>query len=170
MINNYIEERAEKLLQEANCLKAPIDINKCAQHLKVEVNPLELDENVSGFFVIKENKAHIGYNKNDNDKRTRFTIAHELGHFVLHAKQIPLFIDKYETKLYRDFSSTTGESIMEREANAFAAALLMPRKLILKELEEDNNKSNIIKRLSQKFNVSIQAMGIRLVNLEILDY
>ena len=64
----------------------------------------------------------------------RFTIAHELAHYILHTKETKLFVDKQV--LYRDGKSSTGEILQEREANAFAASLIMPGKLITEEVEK----------------------------------
>lgn len=170
MINKYLEERAEQLLNEHNYLSEPlpIDILGLCNKLKVIVEKLILDDNVSGFFALENGVAHIGYNDSHGKERKRFTIAHELAHFILHSKDRPLFIDK----MYRNSNSSTGEDYREVEANAFAAALLMPKKLIEKEL--GNNIQNITrakqKSLASKFQVSEQAMNIRLINLDIINY
>lgn len=172
MIIKYIEERTEILLREIDVKKAPVDPILCARHLDVDVQPTALGEEISGLFVMKDKMAFIRYSDSEiNDKRTRFTIAHELGHFVLH-KNIPLIIDKgsNERVLFRDSSSATGELHREREANAFAASLLMPKFLIDLEIKKVPKKSDIIKYLSIKFNVSEQAMNFRLINLGLIEY
>jgi Zn-dependent peptidase ImmA (M78 family) len=172
MVNSYFEEKAEKLLIDADCFRVPVDINKCAAYLNVKVEGLTLEDNVSGFFINKDNSLLIGYNVNESPRRKNFTIAHELAHYVLHAKDSPLFIDKNNYKLYRDTNSSSGEIIKEIEANAFAAALLMPKKLITEKMDSlsEENKNSLIKTLANFFVVSPQAMGIRLVNLGIIDY
>jgi len=55
--------------------------------------------------------------------RQRFSIAHEIGHFILHQKQGQLFIDKTYKVFLRDQLSSSGENIQEIQANQFAAAL-----------------------------------------------
>ena len=170
MIIKYIEEKTEKLLQELNVSYAPVDVYQCAKYLGVDVQPVSLKEDISGLFVIKDKMAYIRYNENEKNKqRQRFTIAHELGHFVLH-KNIPLFIDKGEKLMYRDTASTTGELQKEREANAFAASLLMPKFLIEKKILNIPQNKNIVDYLAEKFNVSDQAMNFRLSNLGMLDF
>lgn len=74
--------------------------------------------------------------------------------------------------MYRNNNSSTGESYREIEANSFAAALLMPKKLLQKELINNTQKiSDIkIKSLAKKFEVSTQAMSIRLINLGFINY
>jgi len=179
MINNLLEARAEKLLIQANCFTdlPPINISSVCEHLKIRVEELELDDDVSGFLAIQEDTVVIGYNKAHGNERRRFTIAHEVAHFTLHAKKdAPLFIDKDKKPeqriMFRDAASSTGEFIQEREANAFAAALLMPKKMVEKEFSScaENDIREVIGELAKKFEVSPQAMSIRLANLEIIDY
>jgi Zn-dependent peptidase ImmA (M78 family) len=167
----YLEQRTEKLLKEANCYSLPINVEKCAKHLNVKIKSLELDDDVSGFLLLKDDKTvHIGYNKNNGKHRVRFTIAHELAHLLLHTKEAKLFVDK--VVLYRDSKSSTGEILKEREANAFAAALLMPKNLLIEEVEKhkEEKKDKFIVSLAKKFNVSEQAITIRLTNLGLIDY
>lgn len=178
MINNFLEAKAEKLLIQAECFtNPPINIQSLCDYLKIRVEGLELDSDVSGFLAINEEEAVIGYNKNHGNERKRFTIAHEISHFILHAKKdSPLFIDKdkkpEQSIMFRDATSSTGEFIQEREANAFAAALLMPKKAIEQTLKEREfaDLKIAISKLAETFEVSNQAMSIRLANLEIIDY
>ncbi|MBV8829911.1 MAG: ImmA/IrrE family metallo-endopeptidase [Acidobacteriaceae bacterium] len=87
--------------------------------------------------------------------RKRFTVAHELAHYLLHRH---LFTDELvDDALYRSTLKTS----VEAEANSFAADLLMPRHL----LEQYPGKS--IQELAFLFKVSEQAMGIRLDTLPI---
>lgn len=176
MINNLLEAKAEKLLIQANCFAAAIKIECITDHLGIRVEALDLESEVSGFLAINNGTAVIGYNKQQGKERRRFTIAHEISHFILHAKkETPLFIDKHKNAeqriMFRDAASSTGEFIQEREANAFAAALLMPKKLIEQEINSHgiDSISKTIEALAKKFEVSVQAMSIRLANLDIID-
>lgn len=168
MINKYLEDKAEKLLNENNYLSVPINIFGLCQKLNVVVEKLEMDNDISGFFALENGIAHIGYNQAHSHERSRFTIAHEASHFILHSKDKALFIDR----MYRNEKSTTGEDYREVEANAFAAALLMPRKLIEQELGNDINNitKTTVAKLASTFEVSEQAMNIRLVNLDFINY
>lgn len=104
--------------------------------------------------------------------RQRFSIAHEVGHFLLHRKAMTVFIDTQFTRPYlaafRDSTSATGEDKREREANAFAAALLMPESLVreaVAQLAVDVEDDAAVVELAKRFDVSRQAMTFRLVNL-----
>lgn len=167
MLNHSIESITSNILKELN-IKTPsqIDVYKISKHLGVDVKSENMDFDISGLFVIKNNKPHIRYNDNEHPNRKRFTIAHELGHFVLHKETKPFFVDKNESIMYRDADSSTGEFRREREANAFAASLLMPKSFIEKAIKQSPKKTDdIVNYLAKKFKVSEQAMNFRLANL-----
>jgi Zn-dependent peptidase ImmA (M78 family) len=169
-----IELRAS-LLAKSYCTKkkGSIDVEEIAKKLGLQVSEHDLGENVSGVLYIDKGKGVIGYNKHESEVRRRFTIAHEIGHFILHRLDNEIFVDKKAFKgLYRDDNSATGEIKQEREANAFAAALLMPRERILQELEKvpfdlSDEKEDAITKLSETFNVSSQAMMYRISKLRL---
>ncbi|MFC5409129.1 ImmA/IrrE family metallo-endopeptidase [Larkinella bovis] len=155
----------------------PIDVEKVAKKKNIEVLGVDFTIGVSGVFLHDGEKAQIGYSNNNKPNRQRFTIAHELGHYVLGHQRKGVFVDtpdKYFTILFRDENSSTGEFLQEREANAFAAALLMPKEIILEIMknildycdfrEEEND---VVKELAKRFGVSIQAMSFRLSNLDL---
>jgi len=160
----YIEEKTEQLLKSLNAMKLPIDPKKCAESYSVVVNGVKMNDNVSGLFMTKDSVSYIMYNLDEVKQRQRFTIAHEFGHFILH-KDVKLFIDKSQKTLYRNSASTTGESLKEREANAFAASLLMPKALIEEEITNSPKNTDVVDYLAEKFDVSPLAMSIRLSNL-----
>lgn len=164
MIFNYIENKTEELLRSNKLFQAPVNVNKLAKKIGVKVESKEFDDDVSGLFVMKDDKPFIAYNSNQGSNRRRFTIAHELGHFVLHSKNKPLFVDKPKEVMFRNSDSSKGEFLKEREANAFAAAVLMPRSLLKEEID-NNSATELIETLSKKFKVSTQAMSFRLSNL-----
>lgn len=169
MIIDRIENITKGILNELNINKVKdIKLNKVAKHLGVELIEKDMESNISGFFVFKDQKAYIFYNKKDtnNKARQRFTIAHELGHFVLH-KDMPISITKSATVLFRDEKTSSGEYKKEREANSFAASLLMSKGFIEYEIEKSpDDTKNILEYLAELFKVSEQAMSFRLANLD----
>lgn len=175
MMNNSfatIENLALKLLQSYDLLTTPIDVRKVASKLDIQILEQDLDDDVSGFLVRKDNKNVIGLNNNQHDVRQRFTISHEIGHFKIHVSE-SLFVDYYKgSRLYRS-SNHSNDFKAEREANVFAAALLMPEPLIidkLKSLPDDISYERKLKHLSSIFVVSQQAMDFRLKSLGLYDY
>lgn len=80
-----------------------------------------------------------------------------------------LFIDQYKVH-FRDQSSKTGEYTNEIEANAFAAAILMPKSMLLQQINEhclDITDDNDVKKLAEIFKVSSMAMTFRIANLNL---
>ena len=83
-------------------------------------------------------KCVIGINSAHPKTRQRFSIAHEIGHLVLHDKK-ELFIDKVVRVNFRDAKSSMAIDHNEIEANQFAAELLMPRELVRQQILSKNN-------------------------------
>lgn len=164
-----IESKAAKILEAEPVIKLPIPIIKIAARQGLTVSPYELGEGVSGVLVLENGRGAIGYNPRESSVRQRFTVAHELGHFILHhTKEDEVFVDEKFTVMYRDGNSSTGSDPREQEANAFAACILMPRNLVLEELksnEFDLADVHSLKNLAKKFDVSAIAMSIRLASL-----
>ncbi len=167
-----IEALTLRMLQNLNLFKLPINVLKFAELIGVKVKMNDFGDDVSGFLVTKNNQNLIGINPSESKQRQRFTIAHELGHFMLHAQNRNkdlMFISKVH---FRDNNSTTGENQKEIEANAFAAALLMPKPIL--QLELDNLPNNIseeeaITILAKRFQVSSIAMTYRIERLGLFN-
>ena len=173
-----IAELAYKLLAKIPITSYPIKLDEVTNFLNIKVVSRDLGEEVSGMLVFKEDGPVIGVNSNEYILRRRFTIAHEIGHYVLGHHNNGLFVEN--SPFYRNKASSTGEVTQEVEANAFAAALLMPEHLLrpayLKATE--NGKINhrdedafelVIKDLARDFQVSKLAMSIRLGNLMLFE-
>lgn len=168
-----IEKKVNEILASIPNLILPVRVEEIAKNIGLKIIPQPLDETISGMLIIKDGIGTIAYNQTESNVRRRFTIAHELGHFVLHKNDGSLFLDKNFSVLLR--SQMTPETIqkqrLEQEANAFAAALLMPEKLLRKELELkqfDFGSEEAQKELAKKFNVSSIAMYYRMRNLELI--
>lgn len=134
------------------------------------------DDNLSGFLLVDQNSKIIGVNSKHPQRRRRFTVAHELGHFHLHTLgNGNAHIDSSGNVgiHFRDETSSTGVSVEEMEANLFAAELLMPTELIQEKIQEispDNGicGDTLIDKLAEAFDVSVQAMTVRLSSLSLL--
>jgi Zn-dependent peptidase ImmA (M78 family) len=127
----------------------------------------------SGFALRDGEKKVIGINSLDAPRRQRFTIAHEVGHLELHAER-DLTVDQTVRVYKRDEVSSMATDRQEIEANAFAASLLMPTHFVEAELSKalpghSGGRDQLIAVLARRFDVSVQAMGYRLVNLGMLS-
>lgn len=146
------------------------DPESLSKKLGVKVVYEKLDDEVSGVLVVQEAKPIIFINTEHHLNRQRFTIAHELGHYLLH-KQEQVHVDNDFTIAYRNTKSSTGENLHEIEANQFAAELLMPEKCVEQYLAENKIAlitETTILEMSNFFGVSLQAMTIRLSTLSLI--
>jgi len=120
-----------------------------------------LPDETSGQIYKKNNQYYIEANRNHHPNRRRFTVAHELGHYLLHKDVLD---EKGEILERSDKIYNEEELQMEREANEFAAELLMPEYKI-KELFKD---IKMITKLAEYFFVSEIALECRLINLGLI--
>ncbi len=150
----------------------PVPVNDIIRQYKIELKESALDDSMSGMMVTRENGTSvIVINKDHHINRKRFSMAHELGHYLLHRDTRSIFVDTSEKKFYRDAEASTGTKIQEIEANAFAAELLMPEKKIKELVPEKLSSLNddIIENLSEQFGVSQSALIFRLQKLMLLE-
>jgi Zn-dependent peptidase ImmA (M78 family) len=148
----------------------PIPLDKVGAHFDATIRRAPLDDELSGIIFIRKNIPIIGINAIHHPNRQRFTLAHELGHLVLHKTLITnmVHVDKSFPFLLRNSKAATGTDKIEIEANQFAAELLMPEMMVLREL--DSNKLDIddeilLEELGRKFLVSKQAISYRIQNI-----
>lgn len=141
---------------------APVNVIGLAMDLGVRINTVWFDDpDISGELVKKPTGYEINVNGSHPMTRQRFTIAHELGHFVHHRDLIGDGIT--DSRAYR---STAGHRYFnprigprqETEANRFAANLLMPHDLIEDLQDQGLNRAQIAAVLK----VSDQALAIRM--------
>lgn len=173
MIKEKLEEKAEKTLRETDTYRIPIAIEVLAHRLNLAIQSEALGENVAGMLMVEGDRGAIGYNSTHALVRQRFTIAHEISHYLLHIKKnrkSQLFIDRHLT-FRRDGYSSGGVDYQEVEANHLGAALLMPRGLVRQEIKKndlDLDDEEAITFLAKRFHVSTAAITNRLSNLGML--
>lgn len=163
-----IDEQSSELLRAFGLFSAPVDVEQVAARLGAKVVYADLDDDVSGFLLRERKLITIAVNKSHHVNRQRFTIAHECGHLHLHADQGDrIWVDKQTTLFYRDADSSSGEQRAEIQANQFAAGLLMPENLLLDNLANETKEADVY-QLALKFQVSEQAMLLRLGSIDVL--
>src|SRR3989344_4594431 len=154
MNNHHIDELVTKALAVTECKTPPVPVEKVAEKFNLQVVPFDFHEGISA--VLKKEKGVIGVNKNHAPVRQRFSISHELGHFLLgHDIGKDDFVEE-------GFSKTDPK---EKEANAFASALLMPTEWIKKSVDEHGLE---VEKPARIYQVSRQALTIRLLNLNLI--
>jgi Zn-dependent peptidase ImmA (M78 family) len=145
----------------------------------------DLSAGILGTFSFDEKVITISNVIIDDEHRRNFTLAHEIGHLCLHEPFM-----RGHAKKFVDYSMDKMKLLqddlikrMEQQANKFASFLLMPQGKLEAEVNRlleltgnrtgrfylDNQMCNIkevdgvLKSLSQTFNVSKEAMKIRLI-------
>ena len=170
----YIQNLADRLLVQNQITQPPIPVDTIAQGLKVRIVYQHFDEHkqtdISGFFLVTPSEPIIGVNNRHSSTRIRFTIAHELGHFLLHHHKSGLVHVDHSFKIkFRSDESSQGTNLEEIEANAFAAELLMPLKFLKSDLASldtfDYEDDAWLRNLADRYKVSSLAMNFRLNRL-----
>lgn len=136
----------------------PIQVVPIAEELGINVYTVKEWPNDLSGKLQKDSNSDSGFsiyvNANHPDVRKRFTIAHEIAHFILHRDLIE-GDELIDDALYRSGLSNA----VEAAANSTAADILMPWHLINEAI---NSGINSVEELAAKFNVSNSSMSIRL--------
>lgn len=160
------KQRAKELLSSNE--RFPVDIYAKAKSLGIEIKERALEDAVSGMLLTKNDKRLIVVNSLHSETRQRFSIAHEIGHYKLHNLPSGVFVDA-DPIFFRDKSGAGAPK--EIEANAFAAELLMPEVALRKFISEKSFEvfdEDVSKQIAEYFGVSIQAITVRLMKLELI--
>ena len=148
-----------------------IDLFKSCEECSFKLLRYPLGEDADlGFTLKKDDDIIVFTNTSSRLSREIFTLAHEIGHVILHMESTVSFID--------DSVTISGRSTdeMEKEANYFAACLLMPEDKVSEFLDleiNDFNKNGLsamdIARIMSGFSVSFDMVLNRLENLGKID-
>lgn len=177
----------EDLLSKIGIEQPPVDVDAVASEMGLRVSGEFNFEKLSHSGEINwsadRETAEIWINPTDSRLRQRFTLAHELGHFLCH--MLPARQDPHESERFVDggvqFRRGARNCPVETEANAFAASLLMPESMVFRAVKtivdanktDDNrvslSRERFIELLAEQFSVSSQAMKWRLVNLGVIS-
>jgi hypothetical protein len=139
----------------------PVRVGELAKELGLKVTRTPLSPRFSG--LIKPSNEtpsnfEIKVNKYESAERQRFTVAHEIAHFLLHRNEIGAGL--VDSVMYR----STLTSHKETEANRLAADIVMPAHAVTQELRKRGGKAtdDVVNELAEVFRVSVPAMRVRL--------
>lgn len=172
MSRRSAEQAAQRLLRKYAISAVPVPVEHVAELEGAEVIRRRFKGSQSGFVYRDGDRAIIGVNSSTSRRRQRFTLAHELGHMLLHESDA-LTVDR--AVQFRDGVSALGIDTREIEANAFAAALLMPQDAVIQDArmlvdaQGPMPRERLVGQLANSFDVSTEAMGYRLINLGVLS-
>ena len=164
------ELAAERILTDQRITGLPINVEALARSNGILVVRRRFEDgDVSGILFRDRDHHIIGVNSAHAAARQRFTIAHELGHWALHPGR-EIILDVPVRVNLRDKTSSMASDLEEIEANAFAAAILMPEQMIRDQLNrlppsqrrEPDATATVLAKI---FKVSTSALSFRLINL-----
>ncbi|WP_288960480.1 ImmA/IrrE family metallo-endopeptidase [Sulfitobacter pontiacus] len=152
----------DRAIIERHLVNCPVKLGQLAAELGVAIKVSSMRTGVSGQIAREGNQYVIRVNRNEARERQRFTIGHELAHYLLHRSVIDSSPDGItDTVLYRSGASER----IEYEANRLAADLVMPMDKIEQAVQRDFSgivTEATIESLAARFEVSKAAMEIRL--------
>jgi Zn-dependent peptidase ImmA (M78 family) len=168
-----IRELVETLLRDARVTEAPVPVWEIARAKGARIAVDSLEGDLSGFLFRDPNQKVIGVNTHHASVRQNFTVAHELGHLLLH-DQDQLHVDRaFPTVRLRDDTSSQGVDDAEKEANLFAAELLMPHEFLRRDVAAQNTldlyDDSFVPALASRYGVSVQALMFRLQYLGYIE-
>lgn len=149
---------ASRVLQDTWVAGFPVDPKRIADQLGISVTYLPLERNVSGMLQVEGDWAEIFINSGDPEPRQRFTVAHEIGHYIERTSNGVTdfnFIDRRSSENY---------DLHEFYADEFAGALLMP----VVELSKLRQEGLPLPLIAHRFGVSVPALTKRIERLELL--
>lgn len=164
------ERAAQELLARNSVTEPPIPVFDLAgaEGVVVVREPFDND-GMSGVLLREPNRKIIIVNAANAPVRQRFTVAHEIGHLLLHRGS--MYLDGRVRVNFRQGSSSMATDQEEIDANAFAAALLMPDAWTRSAFEaavrdsKIDSEDELAEILAARFNVSAKAMHFRLIDL-----
>jgi len=150
--------RAQEVLKMMGATEPPVDVFGVARTLGFDVLLFEFAASTSAVTFIEGDVRSIGVNSEHAPTRRRFSVAHELGHYLsghesydhdaVHVEDRPVWLDP--------------QNRQETEANEFAAELLMPERLLCRDVAAHGLD---VPTLARRYDVSEQAMWIQLIDL-----
>lgn len=148
--------QVRRLMVQAGMTGIPVDVTGVASLLGLQVLYEQMSDEMSGYLENRLGRWVVGVNSLHAGVRQRFTIAHEIAHFVLHRKHQETFRDVIFMR------RSMNANAMEREADSFAADLLMPQEEVIFDIQSGFLN---VHGLAARYNVSALAMKFRLQNL-----
>lgn len=149
-------EQVRAMMDRAGIARVPVDVTSVASILGLQIFYEQMADEMSGYLENRSGRWVIGVNSLHAGVRQRFTIAHEIAHYVLHRNRQGTFRDVIFMR------RSSNANAMEREADAFAAQLLMPEGQLVTDIR--SGVVNVM-TLAATYNVSALAMKYRLQNL-----
>lgn len=156
----HASRKAEEII-ESLCIRFPSEIS--IKDIAMERGAFVRERSLRGSearLILKGNLGIISVNSTIPEQgRKRFAIAHEIGHLELHRSTQLIICSEQDMNVWNESSRR------EREANDFAASMLMPENLLKRYVGRDQPTMGIIRDIASKFRTSLTATALRYVHL-----
>jgi len=163
---------AKAVTEQLPDIELPIPVRKIAYALDIiEIKPITVSGFEGGLITFDDKSSgSILINEKNYPRRQRFTIGHELGHYLNpwhNPGNAGRFMCKSKDMVASQYKPNDTRQKMEVEANLFSAELLMPSKFLQAELKcLGASEINHIVVLSDKFDVSKESLGRRYIEFQ----
>lgn len=145
------------------------DPEQIADKLGITICKSNYNKAFDGMLCYREGDFYLHLNVNEDAgehifmPRIRFTFAHELGHYIIDEHRNSL--KKPGTRPHSSFPLVSQDIMIEREADHFAACLLLPENRIKKDVFRRMFHATLIDEISAKYNVSVTATLLRFISM-----
>jgi Zn-dependent peptidase ImmA (M78 family) len=162
----YIKKKARQLANDSQSILSPIVLKSVVDYLKkdlgvaIHFKMLDMSERYSGQYIRVDNVVGIVCNKKHHSNRQRFTVAHEIGHFVLD--------HQFKVREHQEIINLKTKTPIEREANIFAAELLMPKDHLIEFIKTTPGVT--VPDIARHFQVSDDALWFKIESDNLVKY
>ena len=193
-----VDEAVDAILLQCGICDYPIDLDIIANEMGINLFKVGFkDKSLMGILVDNDtviesfnSQRFIAVKCGSYYTRKRFTIAHEIAHYILHCDETnnyyernqydelsdrsePEYVVLAEDKIGNPYSEmfTIDRSEPEVDADFFAASLLMPTQMVKDAFQETNENKNLVqrvKKLAEQFNASYKVALYRLRALDLV--
>lgn len=150
--HQYIKDQAQAIIEEFAIVELPIDVREIARRLGIDIIEMSVDGWFYGMLTRYSEDLYIVVNKMMPETRKRFAIAHEIGHYQLHNRDL-------------SYQRSPDKEHYHREADVFALELCVPTPFIKREAY---NWFNDHKFLANLFGVSEALMVKKMEDLDLI--
>ena len=157
---DFARQKAIRILRNLGASKPPVNLEAIAEEAGVDLlfsSFGEDEKDISGFYRCKNQEIYV--NSSERTSRQKFTVAHELGHHYLHRKLYQESPRLYRVLFRAPIAKRYSLDPLEKEANHFAAHLLVPKKMLDRYYDFAD-----VSELATLFGVSAEMMRYRLRN------
>lgn len=163
---DYAKKSADRVLQDNLVTSPPVNIFAVVRNYGLEVTYADFGghSDVAGFVDLEA--RHIVVNSLDPPSRQKFTVAHELGHWIMHRQLLKENPDR--GILLRLPLGMPDPDPREKEANSFAANILVPDEFVLPVIQDGQRMTDLRggeRLLATVFGVSSDVVVYRLRQL-----